>query len=724
MASGDNSSNNIQQPPLPPLIGPNNSFGSKNFFSHPPPPPSFNNSNNTPSYMAHIQQYAQNQMQKQLNSSPNNNSGSFFHSNFNQAPNSLFNKPIRFNINKQGVKVNPMMRQAQQNHNNMPFMNQNFQNTNAKKRKNKKKNKNKNNNANNNNNNSNNNDNGFNTSFSSPPHPPLPPIMFTKPPPPIPSSPTTSTASSNNSLSQELLSPPPAIENTSNITTQKDTKNEESSVVSSTSSSSIEKPAMEWPESLYNYVARCYMKCTTPLDKDMCEITLKGKITMAANRNELFTKDWDNEPMPILHSDRLLQQQQQQKPPTNNLFNKNKNVVTGTLAQYQNSSPNLKKATTKKRRTSSSSRSRSRSLSPPRKRMGSEDDKYGNSKTSSKNSKKKAKKEKQSAFYSKFGAAGMGGAVDSLDTERLKKRADRFNTKSSVKSHMNSNSLTTSTFNKKRLSMPSYFVDDTVDEDIDLMDLHIVGSCRDLEKSFLRLTKAPDASEVRPKEVLIYSLTNVKNKWVEKQDYFYACDQLKSIRQDLTVQGIRDEFTVKVYETHARIAIEKGDHEEFNQCQTQLKMLYNEIGGENQLEFLAYRIIYYIFTKNTLDISSVLKTLTNEERENECISHALKLRSAWALCNYSRFFQLYKQSPKMTGYIVDWFIERERKLALKNWIIKVYRPNISSDFIKNTLAFNDLITCLEWLISLNVTFVSDDKQIVDCKTSMNAMAAL
>jgi hypothetical protein len=62
------------------------------------------------------------------------------------------------------------------------------------------------------------------------------------------------------------------------------------------------------------------------------------------------------------------------------------------------------------------------------------------------------------------------------------------------------------------------------------------GSSRSLEKEYLRLTSVPKAEDVRPPEVLAQSLALIKKRWREGCSYAYACSQLKSVRQDLTVQ--------------------------------------------------------------------------------------------------------------------------------------------------------------------------------------------
>jgi hypothetical protein len=60
---------------------------------------------------------------------------------------------------------------------------------------------------------------------------------------------------------------------------------------------------------------------------------------------------------------------------------------------------------------------------------------------------------------------------------------------------------------------------------------------------------------IRPLDVLKRSLDYVLLKYSRTNDYRYICDQLKAIRQDLTVQMVKNEFTIEVYETHARLAI-------------------------------------------------------------------------------------------------------------------------------------------------------------------------
>jgi hypothetical protein len=235
----------------------------------------------------------------------------------------------------------------------------------------------------------------------------------------------------------------------------------------------------------------------------------------------------------------------------------------------------------------------------------------------------------------------------------------------------------------------------------------IVGTCQDLEKQYLRLTSAPDPSTVRPLNVLKMSLDMVVNYWKtsSNRDYHYACDQLKSIRQDLTVQFIRNSFTVLVYETHARIALEINDQEEFNQCQSQLKTLYEIVPSDNQYEFLGYLILYLIYTENTTEIQLTLSKLPKDSLKHPVVDHALKVRRAWSLANYHRLFSLYKQSPAMSARIMDWFLERERKQAVKI-IARSYRPSIPVEFVSEQLAFDNTDDCMQFVQKHLPTIVS------------------
>ena len=171
---------------------------------------------------------------------------------------------------------------------------------------------------------------------------------------------------------------------------------------------------------------------------------------------------------------------------------------------------------------------------------------------------------------------------------------------------------------------------------------------------------------VRPLEVLEKTLDLLKKKWRKENNYSYICDQFKSLRQDLTVQHIKTQFTVNVYEIHARIALEKGDLSEYNQCQTQLRALYSQHLGGHPMEFKAYRILYFIHTCNRTDMNDVLADLTPAEKKDAAVKHALDARSALALGNYHRFFQLYLDTPNMGAYLMDMFVGRERLAALTN----------------------------------------------------------
>lgn len=236
----------------------------------------------------------------------------------------------------------------------------------------------------------------------------------------------------------------------------------------------------------------------------------------------------------------------------------------------------------------------------------------------------------------------------------------------------------------------------------------IVGLNTTLEKRYLRLTSAPKPADVRPEHILRQTLDLLKKKWRKEANYAYICDQFKSLRQDLTVQRIKNEFTVSVYEIHARIALEKADLGEYNQCQTQLRVLYASGIKGSHIEFKAYRILYFLHTANRSALNDAILDLTSAEKEERAIKHALNVRSALALGNHHKFFQLYLDVPNMGAYLIDMFVKRERLAALAS-MCKAFKPDVKLRYVTEELAFESDAEAAQFIIDCNGQHLLEEK---------------
>lgn len=197
----------------------------------------------------------------------------------------------------------------------------------------------------------------------------------------------------------------------------------------------------------------------------------------------------------------------------------------------------------------------------------------------------------------------------------------------------------------------------------------LVGTNQSLEKEYLRLTTFPRPEAVRPLPVLKRALVHIQRRYyqssccddIDRNDdttnttsstFEWCNEQLKSIRQDLTVQAIRNSsFVLDVYETHARILLEHGDLNEFNQCQCNIQAYTDtshltattvaapsnmndgftpsSISSSNSdcdgalrqspkssAEFRGYAILYSLVQKATLDLNVQLQKYYYHNRNN------------------------------------------------------------------------------------------------------------
>mmetsp|Transcript_11264 Transcript_11264/g.16458 ORF Transcript_11264/g.16458 Transcript_11264/m.16458 type:complete len:439 (-) Transcript_11264:2193-3509(-) len=283
----------------------------------------------------------------------------------------------------------------------------------------------------------------------------------------------------------------------------------------------------------------------------------------------------------------------------------------------------------------------------------------------------------------------------------------------------------------------------------------IVGTCQSLEKQYLRLTDFPKPEEVRPEPVLRRALAHIKHRYNMDEDFDYANEQLKSVRQDVTVQGIRKDFVLDLYETHARILLENGDLNEFNQCQTMIATLTGvggmaasgeeeDVSGEDVFasfedddddklltqceesddEFSGYGILYALVVRSGAALTLAIKRGRRKFREEHhpqsmsTSKHALAVVKAVQQHDYRTFFRLYSSAPHMSAYLMDFLVKRVR-LAAYHRVISSYRPTVSTEFFREVLAFKELDETRRYLKNRKAVFLKEKGEPrfwIDCKS--------
>lgn len=440
-----------------------------------------------------------------------------------------------------------------------------------------------------------------------------------------------------------------------------------------------------FPPSLKAYVERAFASCKTDEDRKMIENHLKDIIGRVSTDGRLHKHRWDLETIPCLPSFSQVMQ----------------SPVSSLAQQAVECSTNDNIPRKRKSRFSlDTNRSSNFNEIPSDTLLG----KYG---------------------------PGSDIVDDDKADQARKRRASRFSTQQSTNEALNG-------LSKKRkkgqyqystpvLQNPS---PPTVLTQEDIENMKVVGTCQTLEKDYFRLTSAPDPNTVRPEAVLRRALKFVLEKWENeknrnKEINSYVLSQFKSLRQDLTLQHIKNDLTVQVYETHARIALEIGDLNEYNQCQTQLKQLYASGLKGSEMEFTAYRVLYYLYLQGnkkyqngSQDMLHLMSSLPNSALSHSSVQHAFSIRKALLQENYHRFFDLFKHTPGLGNCILGLMITGYRYKVLQR-MFKAYKPGIEEEFVLNELAFDTTEEGRDFLALSGCVYDTTSKsRMLDTKTSI------
>ncbi|KAI9031515.1 SAC3/GANP/Nin1/mts3/eIF-3 p25 family-domain-containing protein [Phycomyces nitens] len=251
----------------------------------------------------------------------------------------------------------------------------------------------------------------------------------------------------------------------------------------------------------------------------------------------------------------------------------------------------------------------------------------------------------------------------------------------------------------------------------------------------------PLPSDVRPppvlKETLDYLVDNVLSEYPLVKCHAFLRDRTRSIRQDFTLQNIRDITAVQVHERIARFHIlclhemceleeekfsEQQETEQLRKVLLSLTEFYDDLRDEgietpNEAEFRAYYIITHLrdndITRQAMalpphiflnfHVKRALQFYGLAQRNNEIqesSSRRNKPANIEACQNfYSKFFKLVAapDTPFLMSCLLEWHFPEVRKGALKamNKVYMKLHPGVEAEYVRQVLAYDTMKQLIE-----------------------------
>lgn len=180
--------------------------------------------------------------------------------------------------------------------------------------------------------------------------------------------------------------------------------------------------------------------------------------------------------------------------------------------------------------------------------------------------------------------------------------------------------------------------------------------------------------------------------------YPFLSDRLRSVRQDITLQGLESEFTVRAFEETVRFyilsAYELGtcgcedstaheseafvshlNIEQLNKTLQTLLEQYHDFADKGthfrtEPEFQAYMFILSMaehgkYKPNAMEVKMMPRTLRSDVLHSKEMQFAFQCNSAFTAGNYSRFFKLIQSAPYIFACLLSIYLPNARLGFLK-----------------------------------------------------------